>query len=65
VAFFSEDVVTVETEHHSALASQHVNNINLRREFFYATRHQVFELLRSTVGNVVALNAVADAEEYR
>ena len=57
--------MSVETKLHQAFAEKRVNRINLRREFFYATPHDVLEVLKSTVGEIVQYTAEPEAEEYR
>lgn len=65
---FSEDAVGLETKLHQALATRRVNQVNLRREFFYATPHEVKELIREVTADfqeLVEFNEHADADEYR
>jgi hypothetical protein len=65
---FSEDAVGLETKLHQALAARRVNRVNLRREFFYATPHEVKELIREVTADfqeLVEFNEHADADEYR
>ena len=65
---FSEDAVGLETKLHQALADRRVNQVNLRREFFYATPHEVKELIREVTADfqeMVEFNEHADADEYR
>jgi len=65
---FSEDAVGLETKLHQALAARRVNQVNLRREFFYATPHEVKELVREVTAHfqeMVEFNEHADADEFR
>jgi hypothetical protein len=47
---FSEDAVGLEAKLHAALSANRVNQVNLRREFFYATPAQVRDLLGEIAG---------------
>lgn len=65
---FSEDAVGLETKLHQALAAKRVNQVNLRREFFYATPHEVKELIREVTADfqeLVEFKEHADADEFR
>ena len=44
--FYSDDAVATEAMLHRIFAAQRVNRVNLRREFFRVTPHQVLEVLR-------------------
>lgn len=48
---FHEDAVALETHLHQALAHRKVNQINTRREFFYATPSEVRGLLEKYAGS--------------
>jgi hypothetical protein len=63
--FFAEDAVGVENTLHKHFASKRVNRVNLRREFFYTTPHEVLEALKEHRVEVVEFNADFEAEEYR
>lgn len=63
--FFSSDAVGVETALHQRFAAQRVNRVNTRREFFYATPHEVLEALRVHSGAVTEFVEVPAAEEFR
>ena len=63
--FFSDDAVAVEAELHRRFAAQRVNRINLRREFFYATPHEVREALESITGDLISFHEEPAAEQYR
>jgi Domain of unknown function (DUF4041)/T5orf172 domain len=62
--FFSEDAVTLETELHHAFAPNRVNMVNDRREFFFATPHQVREVLTDKVGNLLEFTEEPEATQY-
>lgn len=63
--FFSDDAVRVEAELHRRFAEKRVNQINLRREFFYATPAEVRDELVQITGNLLEFNEEAEAEQYR
>jgi hypothetical protein len=63
--FFSPDAVGVETALHQRFAPERVNKVNTRREFFYATPHEVLEALREHAGAVTEFLEVPAAEEFR
>lgn len=63
--FFSEDAVSVEAELHRRFALKRVNQINLRREFFYATPSEVRDELVQITGNLLEFTEEAEAEQYR
>ena len=42
-----------------------MNKVNPRREFFYATPHEVLEALHAQVGAVTEFTEEAQAEEFR
>lgn len=64
---FSEDAVGLETRLHQALADRRVNRVNMRREFFYATPHEVREVLASFASSDLLLqfDELAEALEFR
>ncbi|UIJ35316.1 DUF4041 domain-containing protein [Allobranchiibius sp. GilTou73] len=41
IMYFSKDAITLETQLHQAFAERKLNNVNLRREFFFATPAEV------------------------
>lgn len=59
---FSEDAVDLEKRLHDRFASQRVNLVNLRREFFYATPQEVHDALNSEDGLAV-VTEFADTPE--
>ena len=63
--FFSADAVAVEAALHRHFADRRVNKVNLRREFFYATPHQVLEALQAQVGAVTECTEDPAADEFR
>lgn len=62
--FFSDDAVTLENELHSAFGQRKVNRANERREFFFATPHEVREVLASKGGNLLEFTEEPDAVEF-
>lgn len=63
--FFSDDAVGVEAELHRRFASQRVNRVNTRREYFYAKPAAVKIELAAVAGNLLEFNELANAEQYR
>jgi hypothetical protein len=63
--YFSEDAVTLETELHHAFADKRVNHVNERREFFFATPHEVRLVLAEKVGNLLEFTEEPEATQYR
>ena len=64
--FFSEDALGLEGQLHREFERRRVNRINQRREFFYATPHEVLEAVRRLAGEtVLEFNEEAEAEEFR
>lgn len=63
---FSDDAVGLEARLHKALQEKRVNRINLRREFFYATPHEVLDVLEEVGGQHLAeFHSDAEALEWR
>jgi hypothetical protein len=62
--FFSEDAVTLEAELHAAFASRRLNQVNQRREFFFATPAQVRDVLVGKVGNLLEFVEAPEATQY-
>jgi hypothetical protein len=63
---FSDDAVGLEGRLHQEFAERRVNQVNLRREFFYATPAEVREVLERIAGNhLLEYNEVPEALEYR
>jgi len=63
--FFSEDAVEIESSMHRRFATDRVNLVNLRREFFRITPHQAKEALAELAGELLAFHEVPEAIEYR
>ena len=62
--FFSEDAVTLETELHRAFATTRVNMVNERREFFFASPHQVRDVLGDKVGSLLEFTEEPESSQY-
>lgn len=63
--FYSDDAVATEAMLHRTFAEQRVNKVNLRREFFRVTPHQVLEVLKEHHVELVEFTEVPTAEEFR
>ncbi|WP_208113924.1 DUF4041 domain-containing protein [Actinomycetospora succinea] len=62
---FSKDAVGIESRLHAHFAARRVNQVNQRREFFYATPTEVREQLLSLAGDILTFEEDAEALEYR
>ncbi|SNS73222.1 T5orf172 domain-containing protein [Actinomadura mexicana] len=63
---FSDDAVGLENKLHQEFSERRVNQVNLRREFFYATPAEVREVLERIAGNhLLEYNETPEALEYR
>ena len=62
--YFSDDAVTLENELHHAFADRRVNNVNERREFFFATPEKVRQILAAKIGSLLEYNNEPEANEY-
>jgi hypothetical protein len=62
---FSADAVGIETELHKRFDDRRVNRVNGRKEFFYATPHEVKEQLKDLAGEMLTFDENAEAIEYR
>ncbi|MFI0348901.1 DUF4041 domain-containing protein [Actinomadura sp. 9N407] len=63
---FSDDAVGLEGRLHQTFAEQRVNQVNLRREFFYATPSEVRATLESIAGNhLLEYTETPEALEWR
>jgi Domain of unknown function (DUF4041)/Meiotically up-regulated gene 113 len=62
--FFSEDAVTLEAELHRHFASRRLNQVNARKEFFFATPEEVRAVLVSRIGNLLEFKDRSDSTEY-
>ncbi|WP_297628201.1 DUF4041 domain-containing protein [Nocardia sp.] len=63
--FYAEDAAGIEAELHRRLAHKRVNQVNQRREFFYATPAEVRQHLQALTGQLLEFNELAEAVEYR
>ncbi|WP_217375671.1 DUF4041 domain-containing protein [Paenarthrobacter ureafaciens] len=63
--FYSDDAVATEAMLHKTFAEQRVNKVNLRREFFRVTPHQVLEVLKEHHVELVEFTERPTAEEFR
>ncbi|WP_449619065.1 DUF4041 domain-containing protein [Spongisporangium articulatum] len=63
--FFSDDAVGIEAKLHAHFAELRVNQINRRREFFYATPVQVRDQLLQLTGDLLTFDELPEAIEYR
>jgi uncharacterized protein DUF4041/Meiotically Up-regulated Gene 113 (MUG113) protein len=61
---FSEDAVALENELHKAFADRRMNHVNLRREFFFATPHEIRVALKEKLGTVLEFNETPEATQY-
>lgn len=61
---FSDDAVGLEGRLHQELADQRVNLVNNRREFFYATVHDVKDLLVKFQGNLLSFTDEPEAAQW-
>lgn len=63
---FSEDAVGLECKLHEHFADKRVNLVNLRREYFYVTPHEVREALEKIGGQqLLEFHQVPEAAEWR
>jgi hypothetical protein len=62
--YFSDDAVTLENELHGAFASRRLNQVNLRREFFFATPDEVRAVLVNKLGNLLEFTEAPEATQY-
>ena len=62
---FSNDAVGLENNLHKALVHARVNMVNARREFFYATPHEVRDLLQTFQGDLLSFTDQPEAVEWR
>jgi hypothetical protein len=61
---FSEDAVTLENELHKMFADRRLNQMNLRREFFFATPLEIRAALVEKLGNILEFNEAPEATQY-
>jgi hypothetical protein len=62
--FFADDAVGIEQSMHKALAERRVNQVNMRREYFYATVQEARSLLTELAGDLLHFEEVPEALEY-
>ena len=62
--FFADDAVTVENELHKVFAEARVNHVNKRREFFFATPHEVREVLAKKIGSLLEFAEHPESTQY-
>jgi hypothetical protein len=62
--FFSEDAATLETDLHHAFADRRLNHVNERKEFFFATPHDVRVVLADKVGNLLEFTEQPEATQF-
>jgi hypothetical protein len=62
--FFSEDAVSLEADLHAHFRERRVNWANDRREFFFATPHEVREALAERTGNLLEFIEDPESLEY-
>lgn len=62
--FFADDAVAVESLLHKEFAAQRINQVNLRREYFRVTPHEVLEKLRAHHVEVLEFRTEPEAEEF-
>ena len=62
--YFSDDAVTLESELHKEFADRRLNQVNLRREFFFASPEQVRQVLAEKVGNLLEFTDQPEATQY-
>lgn len=62
--YFSGDAVRLESELHEHFASQRMNWVNQRREFFFASPSEVRSVLAEKLGNLLEFTESAESTEY-
>jgi len=63
--FYADDAVAIENMLHRHFAQQRVNKVNLRREFFRVTPHEVLDVLKEHRVELVEFTETPAAEEFR
>ena len=63
--FFSDDAVSLETEMHHHFKDRRLNHVNERREFFFASPHEVRLVLADKVGNLLEFSEESEATQFR
>jgi hypothetical protein len=62
--YFSDDAVALEAQLHAAFADRRLNQVKLRREFFFATPTELRDVLKNKVGNLLEFTEEPDATQY-
>lgn len=62
--YFSDDAVTLENQLHEEFSTRRVNQVNHRREHFFATPEMVRASLISRVGNLLEFQDIPEATQY-
>jgi hypothetical protein len=62
--YFSEDAVTLENELHRHFAARAVNQVNSRKEFFFASPVEVEQVLAEKVGSLLEFNENPESTQY-
>lgn len=62
--FFSDNAAGVEAELHRRFSERRVNQVNLRREFFYATPSEVEKELKDIDGSLLSFTVEPEAEQF-
>jgi uncharacterized protein DUF4041/Meiotically Up-regulated Gene 113 (MUG113) protein len=61
---FSEDAVALENELHKMFADRRLNQVNLRREFFFTTPQEIRTSLMEKLGSILEFNETPEATQY-
>jgi len=61
---FSEDAVALENDLHKTFADRRLNQVNLRREFFFVTPQEIRATLTEKLGNILEFNETPEATQY-
>lgn len=61
---FSEDAVALENDLHKTFADRRLNQVNLRREFFFATPQEIRAVLVEKLGAILEFNENPEASQY-
>jgi hypothetical protein len=62
--YFSDDAVALESQLHAEFADRRLNQVNLRREFFFATPAEVRDVLKTKVGNLLEFTDEPEAAQF-
>lgn len=62
--FFSDDAVALENALHKTFGDRRLNQVNLRREFFFATPAEVRDALAEQVGSLLEFTERPEATQY-